>query len=82
MKNIISILFTTITIFKIASCTTSFKGDKTKINISCRECSGMEVSLTRSDILPTGLNENYQSRFDSSDGQKLNLSKMIRLAYY
>jgi thiol-disulfide isomerase/thioredoxin len=71
MKNIISILFTTITIFKIASCTTSFKGDKTKINISCRECSGMEVSLTRSDILPTGLNENYQSRFDSSGRAKI-----------
>src|SRR5688572_18194583 len=75
MKNFISILFTTIIILDITSCISSFKGNKTQINISCRECSGMEVSLKRSAILPNGLNEIYQSRFDSSGRTEIEFSQ-------
>ncbi|WP_247237938.1 TlpA disulfide reductase family protein [Telluribacter sp. SYSU D00476] len=66
MKSLIPILCTIISILFVESCVSSSKEDKTQINISCRECAGMEVSLNISTILPTGPKEIYKSQFDSS----------------
>jgi len=71
MKLLIYIFFATVVILFVISCGSSLKHNKTQINISCRECAGMEVSLTRSNILPTGPKEIYQSRFDSSGRAKI-----------
>jgi len=71
MKITISIFLTTIVIFSVIGCASSAKEDKTQIHITCVECAGMEVSLTRSDILPVGLTEIYQSTFDSSGRAKI-----------
>lgn len=71
MKTAIYILLATFSTLFVISCISSVANDKTQINISCRECAGMEVSLKKSDILPTGLEEIYQSRFDSSGRAKI-----------
>ena len=71
MKVTIFIFFTTISILFITSCAPSAKDDKSQLNISCSECDGMEVSLTRSDILHTGLKEIYQFKFDSLGRAKI-----------
>ncbi len=66
MKAIICILFTTLSSLLIVGCFSSSKDDKTKINIPCHDCAGMEVSLSENNILPGGPEKVYQSRFDSS----------------
>ncbi|WP_373513472.1 TlpA family protein disulfide reductase [Persicitalea sp.] len=71
MKSFISILCPIISILFISSYGSSSKETETQINISCRECAGMEVSLTKSNILHTGLNEIYQSKFDSLGRTKI-----------
>ncbi|PWJ53092.1 hypothetical protein CLV98_1261 [Dyadobacter jejuensis] len=65
MKSHISILITTLSILLTIGCVSSSKDNKTRINITCHECAGMEVFLSRSSILHTGANEVYQSKFDS-----------------
>ena len=65
MKSFISILCTIISVLFVSSCVSSSKDDKTEINISCRECPGIEVSLTRFSDLPLTPIEIYKSQFDS-----------------
>lgn len=71
MKKIFSILITAVAILFMISCAPSSKDDQTRVNISCHECAGMEVSLTRSGILHTGQEEVYQSKFDSLGRAKI-----------
>lgn len=66
MKSLLSILCTIISILFVSGCASSSMDNKTGINITCQECAGMEISLTRSTILPTGPKEIYKSQFDSS----------------
>ncbi|GHB64780.1 TlpA family protein disulfide reductase [Persicitalea jodogahamensis] len=66
MKSLIPILCTVISVLFVTGCVSPSTDDKTEINISCQECAGKEVSLTRSTILPTGPKEIYKSQFDSS----------------
>ncbi len=75
MKSLISILCTIISILFVSSCVSSLKDDKTEINISCRECTGIEVSLTRSSDLPLAPKEIYKSQFDSLGHAKIEFSQ-------
>jgi thiol-disulfide isomerase/thioredoxin len=70
MKVKIAILFTIILVCYIVRRTPSGNGAKSQIDISCSECAGMEVSLSRLDILHTGLKDTYRSIFDSSGRAK------------
>ncbi len=75
MKAVIYTMLTIISIVFVISCVSALKDDKSQINLTCRECAGMEVSLTRSNILPTGPKEIYQSRFDSTGRAKIEFSQ-------
>ncbi|TDE14821.1 TlpA family protein disulfide reductase [Dyadobacter psychrotolerans] len=65
MKYLLSIFFMIVSILFVVSCLSSLKDGKTQVSISCRECSGMDVSLTRSSDLPLAPLEVHRSKFDS-----------------
>jgi len=75
MKSVTYILFTIIAIYSFINCVSSSKGKQTKINISCRECSGMEVSLTRFSELPLDPKNVYKNQFDSLGNTRIEFAQ-------
>jgi thiol-disulfide isomerase/thioredoxin len=65
MKAHISTLCLILSILFVSGCVSSSKEGKTEINVSSREYSGMEVSLSITRGLPSGLKEIHKSQFDS-----------------
>jgi thiol-disulfide isomerase/thioredoxin len=65
MRSLLSIICTIISIVFVSGCASSSKDDKTEINITSQEYSGMEVSLSITRNLPLSPKEIHTSQFDS-----------------